>query len=98
MKDIVITQKDREQPAFQVVVTDKYGNRNRHMVTIAETYYDTLTHRKISREKLLELSFAFLLEREPSDAILEQFDLQDIMRYFPEYDRVMRDRIARGEK
>jgi hypothetical protein len=36
-------------------------------------------------EELLEASFAFLLEREPKEAILRRFELPTIERYFPEY-------------
>ena len=36
---------------------------------------------------LLTASFAYLLEREPREAILGQFDLADIERYFPAYPR-----------
>lgn len=36
-------------------------------------------------EALVEASFAFLLEREPKEAILAQFELPVIERYFPEY-------------
>jgi hypothetical protein len=36
---------------------------------------------------LVRRSFAFLLEREPPSAILPNFDLPVIARYFPEYER-----------
>ena len=36
-------------------------------------------------EGLVEASFAFLLEREPKEAILRRFELPVIEQYFPEY-------------
>ena len=39
-------------------------------------------------EELVRRSFEFLLEREPPSAILTEFELSVIPRYFPEYDRV----------
>jgi hypothetical protein len=36
-------------------------------------------------EALVAASFAFLLEREPKEAILRRFDLAVIEQYFPEY-------------
>jgi len=36
-------------------------------------------------EQLVEASFAFLLEREPKEAILRRFELAVIEQYFPEY-------------
>ncbi len=38
-------------------------------------------------ERLVEASFAFLLEREPRESILGTFDLSAISRYFPEYEK-----------
>lgn len=46
-------------------------------------------------ERLLEASFAFLLEREPKESILSRFDLPVIERYFPEYPRRIRALTAR---
>ena len=36
---------------------------------------------------LVRRSFAFLLEREPKESILRSFDLPEIGRYFPDYER-----------
>lgn len=40
-------------------------------------------------ERLLEVSFEFLLEREPASSILPRFALPLIARYFPEYPDVI---------
>ena len=42
-----------------------------------------------SPEELLEATFAFLLAREPKEAILARFDLPVVERYFPEFAAVM---------
>jgi hypothetical protein len=44
-------------------------------------------------ENLLQLSFEFLLEREPKESILARFDLPVIARYFPEYEREIGRRL-----
>jgi hypothetical protein len=44
--------------------------------------------------RLIEASFEFLLEREPKESILARFDLPVIERYFPEYPREIRKRLA----
>ena len=44
-------------------------------------------------EELLEESFRFLLEREPNTSILASFNLPVIGRYFPEYERDVRERL-----
>jgi hypothetical protein len=46
----------------------------------------------LTPEELVEASFAFLLQREPKEAILTRFEVSEIERYFPEYPRVMRAR------
>ncbi len=46
-------------------------------------------------ERVVRETFAFLLEREPASAILREFGLADIERYFPGYRTVIRDRLAR---
>ena len=44
-------------------------------------------------ERLVEASFEFLLEREPKEAILSTFDLPVIERYFPEYPRLVKEKL-----
>ena len=50
--------------------------------------------RGVSVEELVAASFAFLLEREPRESILRQFDLPVIGRYFPEYADEIRGRLG----
>ena len=45
-------------------------------------------------EELVRSSFEFLLEREPRDSILRDFDLPMIGRYFPEYERDIGQRLG----
>ena len=40
---------------------------------------------------LVHRSFAFLLRREPKESILRSFELPVIGRYFPEYERAIRE-------
>ena len=47
-----------------------------------------------SAEKLLVESFAFLLEREPKESILQAFDLSVFEQYFPESPEEIRRRLA----
>lgn len=45
--------------------------------------------------ELVRASFEFLLEREPRESILRNFELPVIGRYFPEYDVEIGERLAR---
>jgi hypothetical protein len=67
-----------------------------------------ITHRVTAPERLgggLELgdedlsevvhqSVEFLLEREPASSILSEFSLDDISRYFPEYEQELGRRLG----
>ena len=69
---------------FEVIVNDT--SYTKHTVTLSDKYYEKLTKKKISKEKLLEYSFKFLLAREANTSILPDFELNIISRYFPEYE------------
>ena len=78
---------------FQVTVTEG-GIRTNHTVSLKAAYYEKLTGRKIPEETLIEQSFRFLLEREPKESILREFDLSVIGRYFPDYETEIRKRLG----
>ena len=45
---------------------------------------------------LVQEAFRFLLAREPRESILSSFELPVIGRYFPEWEREMRERLPPG--
>ena len=45
-----------------------------------------MTNKRISKLKLIELSFEFLLKREPNTSIMPAFELSIINNYFPEFE------------
>jgi hypothetical protein len=45
-------------------------------------------------EDLVHASFRFLLDREPKESILREFDLAVIARYFPEYNSKIGEYLA----
>jgi hypothetical protein len=65
-----------------------------HKVTLRDTDRLRLAGENVSAKKLIEASFHFLLEREPNTSILGEFDLPIISRYFPDYERVIRERLG----
>ena len=77
--------KQLPEALFTVTVSGKHETV--HTVHMREEYYQKLTQGNISPEDLVGKSFTFLLANEPNTAILEEFDLEDIARYFPEYER-----------
>ena len=77
---------------FSVKVTED-GAETAHEVAVPEDYYADLTGRACEPEEFVKISFEFLLEREPKESILREFDITVISRYFPEYEAEMRDRF-----
>jgi hypothetical protein len=78
--------------AYRVTVDDD-GRRTTHTVTVTSEDLGRYAPAGTSPERLLEVSFEFLLEREPASSILSTFALPVIERYFPEYPREIRKRI-----
>jgi hypothetical protein len=50
---------------------------------------ERLTGGKHTPERYLEAAFRFLLDREPKESILRDFDVLAISRYFPDFEREM---------
>ena len=74
---------------FQVTVNAK--NLTSHNVTLTDDTYQNLTNGKVSKKKLIEFSFKFLLEKEPNTSILSSFELSVISSYFPKYIRAVKE-------
>jgi hypothetical protein len=69
------------------------GDTSRHVVTATAAHLGSLGL-TAAPEAVIEESFRFLLEREPKESILTQFELPVIGRYFPEYPAEIRRRMA----
>ena len=76
---------------FEVIVSN--GNSTTHKVTLTNEYYNHLGLTNIDPIKLVESSFNFLLEREPKEMILRNFDLKIISNYFREYENKLSEYI-----
>ncbi len=77
---------DGEPMVFHVTVREGCG-KTRHRVTMTRLDYQRLSGGRVSPAALVRAAFAFLLEREPKEAILARFDITVISRYFPEFER-----------
>lgn len=65
-----------------------------HRVYMSQEYYRSLCGATVTHEYVLVTAFRFLLEREPNSAILTEFDLTDVNRYFPEFEGEMKSRLS----
>jgi hypothetical protein len=70
----------------EVTVVAADNTSTRHRVTVSADALERLAH-GASLEVLVTASFVFLLEREPKESILREFEIDVIGRYFPEYER-----------
>ena len=78
---------------YEVIVEGDVETR--HRVSMSQEYYRELCGATITHEFVLITAFNFLLEREPNTAILAEFDVQDINRYFPEFEDEIKSRLDR---
>ena len=79
---------------FEVTVREGKGE-TRHHVSMARETCEQLTGGKHTPERCLEAAFQFLLDREPKESILGQFDVTVISRYFPEFERELPRYLSR---
>ena len=85
--ELLINQLSNDM--FEVII---YGDmQTKHLVSLSDELYFSLTSKKISKKELLKYSFQFLLEREPNTTILSSFELTEISKYFPEYLKKVKD-------
>ncbi len=85
--------EQQKEGEFLVTVTEGKSQSSHH-VSVRQDYYEKLSGGKVSAEELVRRSFEFLLEREPKESILGQFDLSVIARYFPDYEQQIQKRLA----
>jgi len=82
MTDIEVTPLDPGHYGVQVHEGDVVTS---HRVTVPEGLVDELDLRDIDEPTIVRESIAYLLEREPATAIMAEFSLDDIPRYFDNY-------------
>lgn len=78
---VKVRLEDEKKWVFGVRVEDMD-----YEVEVKREDYERLTGGKVTPEELVEKSFRFLLDREPKESILKQFNITDISKYFPEYE------------
>lgn len=95
MPEISVTPKEGETQDKYVflVEVDEGGSATRHEVTVEEDDYQRLTPKGVSVKELVKESFRFLLEREPKESILSNFEITVIGNYFPEYNEAIKERL-----
>jgi len=63
----------------------RVGARTRHRVRASAAVLDRLRTEGETDPEVIQRAFKFLLEREPPEAILSAFAIEDVARYFPSF-------------
>ena len=84
-----VSIKKLSDDVFEVTVAK--NSITTHTVTVTDQSLIDLTDNNVTKTKLMEFSFKFLLDREPNTSILKSFDINVISRYFSDY----RDEVKR---
>ncbi|HEX5826607.1 MAG TPA: hypothetical protein VFY23_03745 [Candidatus Limnocylindrales bacterium] len=71
-------------------IDDDAGPPSTHDISVSPDDLGRLAPTAAEPTDLVRRSLEFLLEREPRGSILSRFDLPVIGRYFPEYERTIR--------
>jgi len=79
---------------FRVRVIES-GSETSHQITLNLKDCQKLTGGTTEAERLIRNSFQFLLEREPKESILARFDLSTISRYFPDYEKEIKQKFVK---
>jgi hypothetical protein len=79
---------------WDCMVTVRDRSETHHHVHVSRADLARLAPGASDPMSLVEASFAFLLEREPQESILREFDLTVIGRYFPDYEREIGRRLT----
>jgi hypothetical protein len=80
---------------FEVIVREGNGE-SRHHVTMSRATCERLAAGRHTGEQCVEAAFRFLLDREPRESILRDFDVTVIARYFPEFERELPRYLAQA--
>ena len=82
-KIIVKKQHDFYALEFKVTIEEAHGTTT-HVIRIEDHFLDLLP-KDYSDEEIVIAAFRFLLDREPKEAILSDFDISMIPNYFPNF-------------
>jgi hypothetical protein len=80
-----------------LVVVNGPAGRTAHLVDVTQADLARLDPDAKRPDRLVRASFDFLLERESNASILREFELPEIGRYFPDFERVIGSRLQAND-
>ncbi len=91
MSEIAVEVAPVESGWLAYVTVADHGSSREFEVGVTQGELARLAPGAADPSDLVRRSFEFLLAREPKESILRSFGLSLIGRYFPEYEREIRD-------
>lgn len=85
MPRIEVEPVGSDDVTYKVEVTEG-GSASRHKVTMTDEDYRRLSGTEVPPDEFVEACFEFLLDREPKESILAEFDVTLIGQYFPGFE------------
>jgi hypothetical protein len=79
-------------PHVLTVTVEESGGSTTHRVSVSQEDVRRLGAPGETLEGFIHRCFEFLLDREPKESILKQFDVSAISIYFPEFEVAIRQR------
>lgn len=93
MANITVSKIFENQLMKFAVTVSETGSQTKHTVTLNKADYQKLTRGAVRPEELIRKSFEFLLENEPKEQILPEFDFTLIARFFPNFSKEIPKRM-----
>ena len=89
----IIVKRIEESPnlTFEVAVNEEISS-TRHIVMMGDDFYKEL-NTETTPEKIIELSFLFLLSKESKEMIYSKFDVSIITSYYHDYLDYLKEKI-----
>ena len=91
--EIIVTKVAENQLYIFTVRVKDAQSETEHKVSLNKTDYIRITDGHAKPEVLVKEAFKFLLEHEPKEQILKEFDFTAIGRYFPTFNKEILKRI-----
>ncbi|OGN06481.1 MAG: hypothetical protein A3B86_03480 [Candidatus Yanofskybacteria bacterium RIFCSPHIGHO2_02_FULL_38_22b] len=84
---IRVTEVNQRENSWTFLVELGHGdNLVECYVEVNRDYWTQLTSRRVEPAGLIEATFKFLLEKTPKEMIMKKFNLNDIIRLYPQYE------------
>lgn len=90
MSEVTVRADPNAEGWSCAVTVRSAGATSEHRVRVTQADLERLAPGATDPTDLVRRSFAFLLEREPATSILRSFDLPEIGRYYPAFEREIR--------